>query len=187
MTTPITTSTTDSQMHNHIMAAGLRDRPPMLATGRYAQWRSRFLRYIDTRQNGNTLRKCILKVETAMNMTPENRAHFESEKEAIHLILTGIGDEIYSTVDACQTAQEMWEAIERLQQGELLNIQDVKTNLFWEFGQFTSHDGEIIESYYTRFYKMMNEMIINNLTVATMQVNVQFLQQLTRMVKFVTI
>ncbi|GJY44130.1 hypothetical protein Tco_0432343 [Tanacetum coccineum] len=51
-----------------------------------------------------------------MNMTPENRAHFESEKEAIHLILTGIGDEIYSTVDACQTAQEMWEAIERLQQ-----------------------------------------------------------------------
>ncbi|GKA42369.1 retrovirus-related pol polyprotein from transposon TNT 1-94, partial [Tanacetum coccineum] len=90
-----------------------------------------------------------------MNMTPENRAHFESEKEAIHLILTGNRDEIYSTVDAY-----------------------VKTNLFWEFGQFTSHDGETIKSYYTRFYKMMNEMIRNNLTVATMQVNVQFLQQL---------
>ncbi|GJW90724.1 hypothetical protein Tco_0168277 [Tanacetum coccineum] len=114
-------------MHNNIMAAGSRDRPPMLATGRYAQWRSRFLRYIDTRPNGDALRKCILKgpytptivttpavpatedspavpeqttVETVMNMTPENRAHFESEKEAIHLILTGIGDEIYSTVDA---------------------------------------------------------------------------------------
>nr|GFC72116.1 hypothetical protein [Tanacetum cinerariifolium] len=26
---------------------------------------------------------------------------------------TGIGDDIYSTVDACQTAQEMWEAIKR--------------------------------------------------------------------------
>ncbi|GJS27044.1 retrovirus-related pol polyprotein from transposon TNT 1-94 [Tanacetum coccineum] len=138
-------------MHNNIMAAGSRDRPPMLATGRYAQWRSRFLRYIDTRPNSDALWKCILK------------AHFESEKEAIHLILNGIGDEIYSTIDACQTAQEMWEAIERLQQGELLNIQDVKTNLFWEFGQFTSHDGETIESYYTRFYKIMNEMIRNNL------------------------
>ncbi|GJT06663.1 reverse transcriptase domain-containing protein [Tanacetum coccineum] len=115
------------------------------------------------RPNGNALRKCIIKgpytptivttltvpaiedslavpeqttIETVMNMTPKNRAHFESEKEVIHLILTGIGDEIYSTVDACQTAQEMWEAIERLQQGESLNIQDVKTNLFWEFGQF---------------------------------------------------
>ncbi|GJT93130.1 hypothetical protein Tco_1081975 [Tanacetum coccineum] len=199
MTTPITTSTTDSQMHNNIMAAGSRDRPPMLATGRYAQWQSRFLRYIDTRPNGDALRKCILEgpyklttvtipavpatddtpavlertaVETLLTMSPENKAHYESEKEAIHLLLTGIGDEIYSTVDACKTAHEMWIAIERLQQGESLNIQDVKTNLFWEFRKFTSHDGESMESYYSRFYKMMNEMIRNNLTVATMQVNV---------------
>ncbi|GJY75273.1 hypothetical protein Tco_0480389 [Tanacetum coccineum] len=54
--------------------------------------------------------------------------------------------EIYSTVDACKTANEMWIAIERLQQGESLNVQDVKTNLFWEFGKFTSRDGESMES-----------------------------------------
>nr|GEU38763.1 hypothetical protein [Tanacetum cinerariifolium] len=83
-------------------------------------------------------------------MSPENKAHFESKKKPVHLILTRIRDEIYSTVDACKTAHEMWEAIERLQQGESLNIQDVKTNLFWEFGKFTSHDGETMESYYTR-------------------------------------
>ncbi|GJR62845.1 retrovirus-related pol polyprotein from transposon TNT 1-94 [Tanacetum coccineum] len=202
-------------MHNNIMAAGSRDRLPMLAMGRYAQWQSRFLRYIDTRPNGDALRKCILEgpyqpttvtipavpatenspavperttVETILTMSPENKAHYESEKEAIHLLLTGIGDEIYSTVDACKTAHEMWIAIERLQQGESLNIQDVKTNLFWEFGKFTSHDGESMESYYSRFYKMMNEMIRNNLTVATMQVNVQFLQQLQpEWSRFVTI
>nr|GFA28814.1 hypothetical protein [Tanacetum cinerariifolium] len=155
--------------------------------------------------NGDALRKCILEgpytlftvivldvpatktspevperttVETLQTMSPENIAHYESEKEVIQLILTGIEDAIYSTVDACKTAQKKWEAIERLQQGELLNIQDVNPNLFWEFRKFTSHDGETMESYYTRFYKMMNEMIRNNLTVATMQVNVQFLQQL---------
>ncbi|GKD42446.1 hypothetical protein Tco_1267091 [Tanacetum coccineum] len=55
-------------------------------------------------------------VETVLNMSPENKAHFESEKEAIHLILTGIGDEIYSTIYSCKTAHEMWEAIKRLQQ-----------------------------------------------------------------------
>nr|GEV64233.1 ribonuclease H-like domain-containing protein [Tanacetum cinerariifolium] len=123
-----------------------------------------------------------------MNMSPENKAHFLAEMEAIHLLLTRIRDEIYSIVDACQTTQEMWKAIERLQQGESLNIQDVKTNLFWEFGKFTSHDGETIESYYTRFYKLMNEMIRNNLTVTTMQLNVQFLQQLQpEWSRFVTI
>ncbi|GJW90555.1 hypothetical protein Tco_0168108 [Tanacetum coccineum] len=50
-------------------------------------------------------------VETILNMSPANKAHFESEKEAIHMILTRIGDEIYSSVDACNTTYEMWEAI----------------------------------------------------------------------------
>ncbi|GKA29247.1 hypothetical protein Tco_0715492 [Tanacetum coccineum] len=78
----------------------------------------------------------------------------------------------------------MWIAIERLQQGESLNVQDVKTNLFWEFRKFTSRDGESMESYYSRFYKLMNELTRNNLQVTTMQVNVQFLSTTsTRMVK----
>ncbi|GKE48315.1 hypothetical protein Tco_1479573, partial [Tanacetum coccineum] len=59
---------------------------------------------------------------------------------------------------------------------------------FWEFGRFTSRDGESIESYYFRFYKMMNEMVRNQLEVATKQVNVQFLQQLQpEWSRFVTI
>nr|GEU56632.1 retrovirus-related Pol polyprotein from transposon TNT 1-94 [Tanacetum cinerariifolium] len=79
------------------------------------------------RPNGDALRKCILEgpytpttivipvihvtddypaipehtiVKTPMNMSPENKAHYQSEKEVIHLILSRIGDEIYSTIDA---------------------------------------------------------------------------------------
>ncbi|GKA04573.1 hypothetical protein Tco_0683693 [Tanacetum coccineum] len=179
MTTPITTNRADSQMHNNIMAAGSKECPRMLALGRYSQWRSCFIRYIDTKPDGEALKKCITEViEDLTNMSTENKAHYQVEKEAIHLLLSGIGVEIYSTVDACKTAHKIWIAIDRLQQDESLNIQDVKTNLFWEFGIFTSHDGESMKSYYSRFYKMMNEMIRNNLEVATMQVNVQFLQQL---------
>nr|GFA61544.1 hypothetical protein [Tanacetum cinerariifolium] len=43
-------------------------------------------------------------VETPTNMFPEDKAHFLAEKEATHLILTAIGDDIYLTVDACQIA-----------------------------------------------------------------------------------
>ncbi|GJZ00942.1 hypothetical protein Tco_0518903 [Tanacetum coccineum] len=161
-------------MHNNIMAAGSRDHPPMLATGRYAQWQSRFMRYINTRPNCEALKKCILQgpykifhiiipgqpatgeslevlgraaVKTFTNISLKNKAHYDAEKEAIHLILTGIRDEIYSIVDACKTAHDMWIAIERLQQGESLNKQDVKTSLFWEFSRFTSRDG------YTKSHK----------------------------------
>ncbi|GJT05414.1 hypothetical protein Tco_0839876 [Tanacetum coccineum] len=117
----------------------------MLDTGKYSQWLSRFLRYIghNMNPNGEGLRKSILSgpyvpstvlvqavaatecnpaiqqhttIETVLNMTPENKEHLLSEKEAIFLLLTGIGDDIYSTVDACKTANEIWIAIERLQQ-----------------------------------------------------------------------
>ncbi|GKD15485.1 hypothetical protein Tco_1199892, partial [Tanacetum coccineum] len=69
-------------------------------------------------------------IEDLSNMSTKNKAHYKAEKEAIHMLLTGIRDEIYSTVDECKTAHEMWIAFERLQQDESLNIQDVKTNLF---------------------------------------------------------
>ncbi|GJS49065.1 hypothetical protein Tco_0599186 [Tanacetum coccineum] len=176
-------------MHNNIMAVGSTDRPPMLTTRRYAQWQSRFIRYIYTRPNGDALRKCYLQgpyklsiviipsqpakddslevpertaVEKLLNISPKDKSLYDSEKEATHLLLTRIGDEIYSTVDACKTAHEIWIAIERLQQGESLNIQDVKTNLFWEFGRFTSHDGESMESYYSRMVKIYDNCQVNS-------------------------
>nr|GFA75922.1 hypothetical protein [Tanacetum cinerariifolium] len=61
-----------------------------------------------------------------------------------------IDNDIYSTVDACSNTSEMWKAIERLKQGESINVQDLETNLFWGFGKFTSLDGESLESYYSR-------------------------------------
>nr|GEW69286.1 hypothetical protein [Tanacetum cinerariifolium] len=47
-------------MHNDIMAAGSRYHPPVLATGRYTQWQSCLMRYVDTRLNTVALRRCIL-------------------------------------------------------------------------------------------------------------------------------
>ncbi|GJY33458.1 retrovirus-related pol polyprotein from transposon TNT 1-94 [Tanacetum coccineum] len=101
-----------------------------------------------------------------------------AEAEAVQIILPGIDNDIYSTVDACPNACEMWKAIERLKQGESINVQDLETNLYWEFGKFTSRDGESLESYYSRFYKMMNELVRNQCNVTNHQVNVQFLLQL---------
>ncbi|GKA98009.1 retrovirus-related pol polyprotein from transposon TNT 1-94 [Tanacetum coccineum] len=49
-------------------------------------------------------------VETILNMSPENKEHYQSKKEAIHLLLTGIGDGIYSTVNTCKTAHDISKA-----------------------------------------------------------------------------
>nr|GFA50035.1 hypothetical protein [Tanacetum cinerariifolium] len=98
---------TPNTLHNAIMEAGSKDRPPMLAPGNYVQWKSRIKRYIDTKPNHELIHYCL-------------------ENPPYEL---GIDIDIYSTVDACPNACEMWKAIEWLKQGESINVQDLETNL----------------------------------------------------------
>ncbi|GJY28413.1 hypothetical protein Tco_1443408 [Tanacetum coccineum] len=62
----MTTLTNNSQMHKDIMATSSKEHPPMLATGRYAQWKSHFLRYVDTKSNKKELKQCIFDGPYAM-------------------------------------------------------------------------------------------------------------------------
>nr|GEU34179.1 hypothetical protein [Tanacetum cinerariifolium] len=195
---------TSNTLHNAIMEAGGKDRPPMLALGNYAQWKSRIKRYIDTKSNHELIHYCLKNppykytwadkvvlvskgssettteryMENYKNVLQDIRDQLNAEAEAFQIILTRIDNDIYSTTDACPNVCEMWKAIERLKQGKSINVQDLETNLYWEFGKFTSRDGESLESYYLRFYKMMNELVRNQCDVTNHQVNVQFLLQL---------
>nr|GEZ23042.1 hypothetical protein [Tanacetum cinerariifolium] len=102
-------------------------------------------------QTSNTLHNAIMEAgspitrtervhETYKNVSQEIRDQLNAEAEPIQIILTGIDNDIYSTVGACPNACEMWKAIERLKQGESINVQDLETNLYWEFRKFTSQD-----------------------------------------------
>nr|GEY08247.1 hypothetical protein [Tanacetum cinerariifolium] len=147
---------TSNTLHNAIMEAVSKDRPPMLAPD----------------SDGNPTTSTERVFETYKNVTQEIRDQLNAEAEAVQIILTGIDNDIYSTIDACPNACEMWKAIERLKQGEPINVQDLETNLFWEFGKFMSLDSESLELYYSRFYKMMNELTRNQCKVTNHQVNV---------------
>nr|GFA69513.1 hypothetical protein [Tanacetum cinerariifolium] len=50
---------TSNTLHNAIMEAGSKDRPPMLAPGNYVQWKSRIKRYIDTKPNHELIYYCL--------------------------------------------------------------------------------------------------------------------------------
>ncbi|GJR71873.1 hypothetical protein Tco_0084238, partial [Tanacetum coccineum] len=54
----------------------------------------------------------------------------DDEAEAVHIILIGIDNDIYSTVDACPSAMELWKAIERIYKimNELVRNQCEVTN-----------------------------------------------------------
>nr|GFC12478.1 hypothetical protein [Tanacetum cinerariifolium] len=50
---------TSNRLHNAIMEAGSKDRPPMLAPGNYVQWKSIIKRYIDTKPNHELIHYCL--------------------------------------------------------------------------------------------------------------------------------
>ncbi|GJS90624.1 retrovirus-related pol polyprotein from transposon TNT 1-94 [Tanacetum coccineum] len=121
---------TSNALHNAIMEAGGKDRPPMLALGNYVQWKSRIKRYIDTKPNNEIIHYCLQNppykfkwtektvpvakgssetttegyMENYKNVSQDIRDQLNVEAEAVQIILTGIDNDIYSTVDACPNA-----------------------------------------------------------------------------------
>nr|GEY14116.1 hypothetical protein [Tanacetum cinerariifolium] len=126
---------TSNSLHNAIMESGSKDRPPMLAPRNYIQWKSRIKRYIDTKPNRELIHYCLENppyelgwkdkfindaegnpttathqvFETYQNVEQVIRDQLNGEVEAVQIILTGIDNDIYSTVDACPNACEMWK------------------------------------------------------------------------------
>ncbi|GJU21386.1 copia protein [Tanacetum coccineum] len=87
---------TSNALHNAIMEAGGKDRPPMLAP------------------EGSSETTTEGYMENYKNVSQDIRDQLNAKAEAVQIILTGIDNDIYSTVNACPNACEMWKAIERL-------------------------------------------------------------------------
>nr|GEW79030.1 hypothetical protein [Tanacetum cinerariifolium] len=124
---------TSNTLHNAIMEAGSKDRPPMLTPGNYVQWKSRIKRYIDTKPNHELIHHCLKnppykftwadkeipisegshvtrtesQMETYKTVSQDIRDQLNAEAEVVQIILTGIDNDIYLTVDACPNACEI--------------------------------------------------------------------------------
>ncbi|GKA03507.1 retrovirus-related pol polyprotein from transposon TNT 1-94 [Tanacetum coccineum] len=82
---------TSNALHNAIMEAGGKDRPPMLAPVTEGSLKTTTEGYI----------------ENYKNFSQDIRDQLNAEAEAVQIILTGIDNDIYSTVDACPNACEI--------------------------------------------------------------------------------
>nr|GEY20568.1 hypothetical protein [Tanacetum cinerariifolium] len=105
---------TSNSFHNVIMEAGGKDRPPMLAPGNYTplyeyKWTDKAVPVAE----GSTETTTERYMENYKNVSQDICDQLNAEAEAVQIILTGIDNDIYSTVDACPNACEMWKAIER--------------------------------------------------------------------------
>nr|GEX25236.1 hypothetical protein [Tanacetum cinerariifolium] len=138
---------TSNTLHNAIMEADSKDRPPMLAPGNYVQWKFIIKRYIDTKPNHELIHYYLENPPYELGWKDKEVPTFEG-----------------SLVTRTERVNETYKNVS----------QDIRDQLNAE----AEADGKTLESYYSRFYKMMNELIRNQCKVTNHQVNVQFLLQL---------
>nr|GEV65574.1 retrovirus-related Pol polyprotein from transposon TNT 1-94 [Tanacetum cinerariifolium] len=89
-----------------------------------------------------------MSLETYKNVSQEIHDQLNAEAEAVQIILTGIDNDIYLTVDACLNACEMWKAIERMAKVVTLvkQNQELKTVLYHKlYDILKQHQHEVNE------------------------------------------
>nr|GEY30897.1 hypothetical protein [Tanacetum cinerariifolium] len=183
--------------------SGSESRPPMLNKENYVPWSSRLLRYAKSRPNGKLIHNSILNGPYVRKMIPEpgdincdvnvtetfhlqtddelsdkELKQIEADDQAIQTILLGLPEDIYATVDSCETAQEIWLRVQQMMKGSDIGIQEKKAKLFNEWKRFTSNEGKSIESYYHRFLKLMNDLKRNKHFPENIASNLKFLNNL---------
>nr|GEX95266.1 hypothetical protein [Tanacetum cinerariifolium] len=102
----------------------------------------------------------------------------EADDQAIQTILLGLPEDIYAAVDSCKTTQEIWLRVHQMMKGSDIGIQEKKAKLFNDWEMFTSNEGELIESYYHRFLKLMNDLKRNKHFPEKIASNLKFLNNL---------
>nr|GEW45932.1 hypothetical protein [Tanacetum cinerariifolium] len=112
----------------------------MLNKENFVPWSSRLLRYAKSRPNGKLIHNSIINGPYVRRMIPE-----PDDDQAIQTILLGLIEDIYASVDICETAQEIWLRVQQMMKGFDIAIQEKKAKLFNEWEMFTSNDGESID------------------------------------------
>nr|GEU41046.1 hypothetical protein [Tanacetum cinerariifolium] len=142
-----------------IYAAGFENRPPMLNKDNYVSWSSRIIRYsrsrpngkmiVDSIKNGPYVRRMIatprepdlpvpvpksFHEQTDEELTENDIKRMDADDQAIQTILLGLPEDVYATVDSCESAKEIWERVRKMMKGSDIGEQEKKAKLFneWE-------------------------------------------------------
>nr|GFC01144.1 hypothetical protein [Tanacetum cinerariifolium] len=87
-------------------------------------------------------------MENYKNVSQDIRDQLNAKAEAVQIILTGIDNDIYSTVDACPNTCEMWKAIERLKQVLTTTTTRMAKQAVWKDDTNDEPEDQELEAHY---------------------------------------
>ncbi|GJR96004.1 hypothetical protein Tco_0268178 [Tanacetum coccineum] len=117
-----------STLAENVLAAGAKNKPPMLQKNCYDTWQSRMLLYIEGKEHGEMLLNSILSGPFELNE------------------ITILANEANGSQQ--NHAYDIWYRVKELMEGTKLTKQERESKLADEFDRFTSQKREMIQSYY---------------------------------------
>ncbi|GJR77531.1 hypothetical protein Tco_0089896 [Tanacetum coccineum] len=112
------------------------------------------------------------------NLNTDEQKQIECDIMAANIVLQGLPNDIHTLLNNKKTANSIWNRVKELMDGTKLTKQERKTKLADEFDTFTSEKAETIQSYYLRFAKLINDIIINGIKMTKLHINTKFLKHL---------
>ncbi|GKA15009.1 hypothetical protein Tco_0694756 [Tanacetum coccineum] len=97
-------------------------------------------------------------IEPLSKMNEGNKKQYIADVKVMSYIHQAIPNDIYSSVDACTNAKDMWERIKRLMFGFDVTSHVRHSHLIDEFDKFALKEEESLESVYERLRKLVNIM-----------------------------
>ncbi|GKA62395.1 hypothetical protein Tco_0761914 [Tanacetum coccineum] len=98
-------------------------------------------------------------IEPLSKMTKINKKQYIADVRVMNYLLQAIPNDIYNSVDACKTAQEMWERIKRLMYGSDVTNHVRHSRLMDEFDKFAAKEGESLEYVYERLTTLWSKYV----------------------------
>ncbi|GJS31037.1 hypothetical protein Tco_0491657 [Tanacetum coccineum] len=137
----------------HMIVAGVENRPPMLDKTMYNSWKSRMLLYIKGKKNGRMMLESIesgplvyptieengqIRNKKYVELSEQEKLQDDCDVQAINIVLQGLPLDVYSLVNHCQSAKDIWDRVKLLMQGTELSYQEHECKPYNEFDKFTS-------------------------------------------------
>nr|GEZ43425.1 hypothetical protein [Tanacetum cinerariifolium] len=175
--------------------SGANNHPPMLEKDMYDSWKTIMELYMMNRQHGRMILESFKNGPLIWPSIEENgvtrpKKYSElSATEAIqadcdvketNIILQGLPLEVYALVSNHKVSKELWERIQILMQGTSLTKQEMECKLYDEFDKFAYKKGETLREFYLRFSLLFNDINIYNMKLEQFQVNIKFLNTLSK-------
>ncbi|GJZ67527.1 hypothetical protein Tco_0630767 [Tanacetum coccineum] len=104
-------------------------------------------------------------------LTEQEQLQDDCDVQATNIVLQGLPTDVYSLVNHCKVAKDIWDRVKLLMQGTELSYQECECKMYNEFDKFTSVKGESLYEYYLRFAQLINDMHTISMTMQQLAKN----------------